>query len=86
MAERQSRATDDRLSHRGNNEVYRYVIDNEIKKILKETDGIGTAATQAGIIKELIDSGMLIKKGKNLISSLAARTSHSCPARKYYSS
>ena len=56
------------------NEVYRYVLDSEIKKILKETDGIGTAATQAGIIKELIDSGMLIKKGKNLISSPAARS------------
>ena len=56
------------------NEVYRYVLDSEIKKILKETDGIGTAATQAGIIKELIDSGMLIKKGKYLISSTAARS------------
>ena len=56
------------------NEVYRYVLDTEIKKILKETDGIGTAATQAGIIKELIDCGMLTKKGKNLISSPAARS------------
>ena len=55
------------------NEVYRYVKDTEIKKILKETDGIGTAATQAGIIQELIDGGMLIKKGKYLISSQAAR-------------
>ena len=55
------------------NEVYRYVLDPEIKKILKQTDGIGTAATQAGIIKELIDSSMLIKKGKYLISSSAAR-------------
>ena len=54
------------------NEVYRYVLAPEIKKILKETDGIGTAATQATIIKELIDCGMLIKKGKNLISSPAA--------------
>ena len=56
------------------NEVYRYVQDSEIKKILKETDGIGTAATQATILKELIDSGMLIKKGKNLISSQPARS------------
>ena len=56
------------------NEVYRYVLDPEIKKILEETDGIGTAATLAGIIKELIDSSMLIKKGKNLISSPAARS------------
>lgn len=56
------------------NEVHRYVANPEIKKILKETDGIGTAATQAGILKELIDSGMLIKKGKNLFSSPAARS------------
>ena len=55
------------------NEVHRFVSNPDIKKILKETDGIGTAATQAGIIKELIDSGMLTKKGKNLISSPAAR-------------
>ena len=64
------------------NEVHRYVLDTEIKKILKETDGIGTAATQAGIIKELIDSGMLIKKGKNLISSPAARSlMHALPEK-----
>ena len=56
------------------NEVYRYVKASGIKKILKETDGIGTAATQATILKELIDSEMLIKKGKNLISSQAARS------------
>ena len=56
------------------NEVYLYVQDPEIKKILKETDGIGTVATQAGIIQDLIDSGMLIKKGKNLISSQAANS------------
>ena len=56
------------------NEVHRFVSNPDIKKILKETDGIGTAATQAGIIKELIDSGMLTKKGKTLISSPAARS------------
>ena len=56
------------------NEVYRYVQDSEIKKILKETDGIGTAATQATILEELIDSGMLIKNGKNLISSQPAKS------------
>ena len=55
------------------NEVYLYVKDPEIKKILKETDGIGTAATQAGILQEIIDDGILIKKGKNLISSQGAR-------------
>ena len=56
------------------NEVHRFVSNPDIKKILKETDGIGTAATQAGIIKELTDSGMLTKTGKNLISSPASRS------------
>ena len=56
------------------NEVYRYVSDPEIRKVLKETDGIGTAATQAGILKELIDFGQLEKKGKQLISTQAARS------------
>ena len=54
------------------NEVYLYVKDPEIKKILKETDGIGTAATQAGIIQELIDDGILEKKGKILLASESA--------------
>ena len=56
------------------NEVYRFVSNPEIRKVLKETDGIGTAATQAGILKELIDFGQLEKKGKQLISTPAARS------------
>ena len=56
------------------NEVYRFVSNPETRKILKETDGIGTAATQAGILKELIDFGQLYKKGKQLISTPAARS------------
>ena len=68
------------------NEVYRYVLDPEIKKILKETDGIGTAATQAGIIKELIDSSMLIKKGKKLDFTSRRKKPNSRSAQKHYSS
>lgn len=56
------------------NEVHRFVSDPEIKKVLKETDGIGTAATQAGILKELIDFGQFQKQGKQLISTPAARS------------
>ena len=56
------------------NEIHRFVSNPENKKDLKETDGIGTAATQAGILKELIDSGQLEKKGKQLISTPAARS------------
>lgn len=55
------------------NEIYLYVKAPEIRKILKETDGIGTAATQAGIIQELIDDKILIKKGKNLTASQSAK-------------
>jgi len=51
------------------NTVYLYVKAPEIKKILKETDGIGTAATQAGILQELINDKMLIKKGEYLSAS-----------------
>ena len=55
------------------NTVHRFVKDERIKKILKETDGIGTAATQAKIIKDLFDSGHLIKKEKKVFSSKTAR-------------
>ena len=55
------------------NEVHKHVSDPEIKKVLKETDGIGTAATQGGIIKELIESGQLQKQKKQLISTPTSR-------------
>ena len=55
------------------NNVHRYVSDPEIKKILKDTDGIGTAATQANIIKELFESGQLAKVGKKVISTDTAK-------------
>ena len=56
------------------NEVYKFVADPEIRKILRETDGIGTAATQAGILKDLIAFGQLQKQKKQLISTPAARS------------
>lgn len=55
------------------NEVHRFVADFKLKKVLKETDGVGTAATQAGIIQELIDFGQLSKQKKQLISTPPAR-------------
>jgi DNA topoisomerase-3 len=33
--------------------IYKYVADPEMKKLLKDGDGIGTSATRAGIISEL---------------------------------
>lgn len=49
------------------------VTDVEIKKRLKDTAGIGTEATRAGIIESLIKTGMFEKSGKKLISSATAR-------------
>ena len=56
------------------NEVHKFVADPKVKKILRETDGIGTAATQAGILKDLITFGQLQKQKKQLISTPAARS------------
>ncbi len=59
--------------------IARYVSDPEIKNILKETDGLGTEATRAGIIELLFKRQYLTKVGKeihatpvgkNLINSL----------------
>ncbi len=44
--------------------ISRYVTDSEIKKILKETDGLGTEATRAGIIELLFKRGYLVRQGK----------------------
>ncbi|MCT8987022.1 DNA topoisomerase III [Shewanella phaeophyticola] len=44
--------------------ISRYVTDSDIKKILKETDGLGTEATRAGIIELLFKRGYLVRQGK----------------------
>ncbi|MGI2170489.1 DNA topoisomerase III [Shewanella sp. MF05960] len=44
--------------------ISRYVTDSNIKKILKETDGLGTEATRAGIIELLFKRGYLVRQGK----------------------
>lgn len=49
--------------------VHNFVKSPEIKKQLKETSGIGTEATRAGIIETLIQRKFVEKKGKNLIST-----------------
>jgi DNA topoisomerase-3 len=46
--------------------IARYVSDNTIKKMLRETDGLGTEATRAGIIDLLFKRGYLERKGKNI--------------------
>jgi DNA topoisomerase-3 len=53
--------------------VAKLVNDPRLKQKLKETTGIGTNATRAGIIKGLIDRGFIVKKGKSLLASDTAR-------------
>ncbi len=53
--------------------ISRYVQDPEIRKILKETDGLGTEATRAGILELLFRRNFLIRKGKIINASSAGR-------------
>ena len=46
--------------------ISRYVNDPEIRKTLRETDGLGTEATRAGIIELLFTRNYLIRKGKEI--------------------
>ncbi len=45
-------------------EIYKYVKDDSLKKKLKEVQGIGTEATRATIIGELIERKFLAEEGK----------------------
>lgn len=45
-------------------EIYKYVKDESLKKKLKEVQGIGTEATRATIINELIRRKFLVEEGK----------------------
>lgn len=53
--------------------IARFVQDKALKKILRETDGLGTEATRAGIIELLFKRGFLYKKGRNIHSTEAGR-------------
>ncbi|MDP5143678.1 DNA topoisomerase III [Rheinheimera baltica] len=46
--------------------ISRYVTDATIRKILRDTDGLGTEATRAGIIELLFKRGFLRREGKNI--------------------
>jgi DNA topoisomerase III len=50
-----------------------YVTDPAIKKLLKESAGIGTEATRAGILETLKTRGFVTAKGKQLISTPKGR-------------
>lgn len=51
------------------NGIHKYVTDPQIKKVLKETDGLGTAATQAGIIDKIMQFGYVQHDGKKIVST-----------------
>ncbi len=53
--------------------IARYVSNPEIKKVLKETDGLGTEATRAGIIELLFKRHFLTRKGKEIHATQVAR-------------
>ena len=54
--------------------VAKLVTDPRLKQKLKETTGIGTEATRAGIINGLLTRGYLVKKGRAIRASDAAFT------------
>ena len=60
--------------------IARYVQDPELRKILKDTDGLGTEATRAGIIELLFTREFLIRSGKQIRSTPAGKgLIHSLP-------
>lgn len=46
--------------------IARYVDDPEVKRTLREHDGLGTEATRAGIIETLVERGYLVRQAKTL--------------------
>lgn len=53
--------------------IHNIVDDPELKKRLKETAGIGTEATRAGIIETLKKRTFIVEKGKKIISTESGR-------------
>ena len=53
--------------------IARYVSDPEIKKVLRDTDGLGTEATRAGIIELLFKRDFLTKQGKEIHATQVGR-------------
>lgn len=65
--------------------IARFISDKELKKILKETDGLGTEATRAGILDTLFKRQLLKRQGKTILSSPAGRgLIHALPAESTY--
>lgn len=53
--------------------IARFVKDPAIRTVLKETDGLGTEATRAGILELLFKRQFLSRKGKTIVATAAGR-------------
>lgn len=53
--------------------ISRFVKQKDIRKVLRETDGLGTEATRAGIIDLLFKRGFLIRQGKQIHATEAGK-------------
>jgi len=58
--------------------ISRYVTDPEVRKVLEETDGLGTDATRAGIIELLFTRGFFVREGKTIRSTTVGRALIDC--------
>jgi len=54
--------------------ISRFVDDPQIKKILRDTDGLGTEATRAGMIELLFKRGFLRREGKFIQATSTGRS------------
>lgn len=53
--------------------IARYVLDLDLRKVLKDTDGMGTEATRAGIIELLFTRDFLMRSGKQIRATAAGK-------------
>ncbi|SNY49153.1 DNA topoisomerase-3 [Arsukibacterium tuosuense] len=53
--------------------IGRFVKDPQIKRILKDTDGLGTEATRSGIIELLFKRNFLQREGKQIRATIAGK-------------
>ncbi|PSV46711.1 DNA topoisomerase III [Photobacterium indicum] len=53
--------------------IARFVSDSSLKKILRDTDGLGTEATRAGILELLFKRQLLMRQAKNIHATDAGR-------------
>lgn len=49
--------------------IHKLVTDPKLKARLKETSGLGTEATRAGLIETLVDRGYVGRKGKDIVAT-----------------